>query len=143
VAWGDNNSGQCDVPAPNSGFIAVAGGLNHSLGLKTDGSIVAWGNDGYGQCNIPAPNRGFVGVAGGGSSYSVHSLGLKAFYADLNCDGVVDFDDVDPFVSAIGTDPLAWNLTHPGCHWLNADCDYDGDVDFDDIDPFVALLSGG
>ena len=31
--WGQNDYGQCDVPGPNSGFIAVAGGHYHSLGL--------------------------------------------------------------------------------------------------------------
>jgi hypothetical protein len=31
-------------------LVAVAGGSVHSLGLKTDGSIVAWGDNNYGQC---------------------------------------------------------------------------------------------
>jgi hypothetical protein len=38
VAWGSNYYGQCNVPAPNSGFVAVAAGGNHSLGLKANGS---------------------------------------------------------------------------------------------------------
>src|SRR5436190_1277359 len=65
VAWGNNGSGQCNVPAPNSGFAAIDGGGDHSLGLKADGSIVAWGSNGLGQCSVPAPNTGFVAVAGG------------------------------------------------------------------------------
>jgi hypothetical protein len=119
--------------------VAVAGGWYHSLGLKSDGSIVAWGYNDYGQCNVPAPSAGFVGLAGG---YD-HSLGLRASYGDLNCDGVINFDDIDPFVSTLGADPLMWNLAHPRCHWLNADCNSDGVVNFDDIDAFVAVLSGG
>ncbi|MCH7917814.1 MAG: hypothetical protein IIC50_07490, partial [Planctomycetes bacterium] len=67
VAWGDNDDGQNDVPAPNSGFVAVAAGSVHSLGLKADGSIVAWGNNGRGQNDVPAPNNGFVAVAAGSS----------------------------------------------------------------------------
>jgi hypothetical protein len=74
VAWGRNVEGQCNVPAPNTGFVAVAAGGGHSLGLKTDGSIVAWGHNADGQCNVPAPNSGFVAVAAG----VYHSLGLKA-----------------------------------------------------------------
>jgi|GEM_PF-2778974 len=74
VTWGANNNGQCNVPGPNAGFIAVATHGLHSLGLKADGSIVAWGNNADGQCNVPAPNRGFVAVAAGW----YHSLGLKA-----------------------------------------------------------------
>jgi lysophospholipase L1-like esterase len=84
VAWGDNFSGECDVPAPNTGFVAVAAHRHYdtgysiataySLGLKADGSIVAWGDNFYGQCNVPAPNTAFVAVAAGES----HALGLKA-----------------------------------------------------------------
>jgi hypothetical protein len=61
------------VPAPNSGFVAVAAGGLHSLGLKADGSIVVWGYNLWGQINVPAPNSGFVAVAAGG----VHSLGIQ------------------------------------------------------------------
>ena len=74
LGWGDNDYGQCDVPAPNSGFVAVAAGCDHSLGLRSDGSIAAWGYNGYGQCNVPAPNSGFIAVAAG----YYHSLGLRS-----------------------------------------------------------------
>jgi len=70
VAWGDNGSGQCNIPSPNSGFIAIAAGWSHSLGLKQDGSIVAWGHN---WANIPSPNSGFIAISAGGD----HSLGLK------------------------------------------------------------------
>ena len=66
--------GQCEVPVPDSGFVAVTAGEYHCLGLKADGSIVAWGRNDNGQCNVPAPNSGFVAVAAG----YVHSLGLKS-----------------------------------------------------------------
>ncbi len=76
VAWGcgSNDYGQCNVPAPNAGFIAVAAGELHSLGVKGDGSVVAWGANFYGQTNVPSPNTGFIAVAAG----EYHSLGLKA-----------------------------------------------------------------
>jgi len=58
---------------------------------------------------------------------------------DLNCDGAVDFDDIDPFVLALsGYD--AYDAEYPACNWLNADANGDGAVDFDDIDAFVALI---
>lgn len=70
-AWGDNNDGQCDVPPPNVDFAAVAAGAQHSLGLKTDGSIRAWGVDFQPP---PSPNSEFVAIAAGWS----HSVALKA-----------------------------------------------------------------
>ena len=60
---------------------------------------------------------------------------------DLNCDGAVTFDDIDPFVLAL-SNPAGYAAAYPGCLLLNGDCNSDGVVSFDDIDPFVALLSG-
>jgi hypothetical protein len=61
---------------------------------------------------------------------------------DLNCDGSVDFGDINPFVLAL-TNPAAWQAAYPDCPMLNGDISGDGSVDFGDINPFVALLSGG
>ena len=61
---------------------------------------------------------------------------------DCNCDGSVDFFDIDPFVLAI-TNPVLYVLTYPDCSINTADCNEDGSVDFFDIDPFVALITGG
>ncbi len=58
---------------------------------------------------------------------------------DMDCDGDVDFDDIDPFVLALGG-PAGYYAQFPNCNWLHADCDGTGDVDFDDIDAFVALI---
>jgi hypothetical protein len=54
--------------------VAAAAGDIHSLGLKSDGSIVGWGYNFDGECNVPAPNADFIAVSGGWK----HSLGLKA-----------------------------------------------------------------
>lgn len=74
LAWGDDASGQCNVPEPNFGYTAVAAGSWHSLGLTTDGMIAAWGDNASGQCSVPAPNSGFTAIAAGGQ----HSLALRA-----------------------------------------------------------------
>ncbi len=54
VAWGNNDLGQCNVPAlpPGLTFVAVAVGFQHAAALRSDGSIVAWGDNTYGQCNV-------------------------------------------------------------------------------------------
>jgi hypothetical protein len=61
---------------------------------------------------------------------------------DLNCDQVVDFKDINPFVLAL-TGQAAYQAAFPNCRYLNADCNNDAVVDFKDINPFVALLAGG
>jgi len=59
---------------------------------------------------------------------------------DTNCDGTVDFGDINPFVQAL-TDGDAYLDTYPGCWPDNADINSDGSVDFGDINPFIALLT--
>ena len=141
VAWGRNYEGQCNVPGPNTDFAAVAAGQWYRPGLQADASIVAWGLNGSGQCNVPAPNTDFVAVAGGG----YHSFGLKGsppLLGDLNCDGLLDAFDIDPFVLAL-TDPDGYAAAWPDCDRMLADCNEDGIIDAFDIDPFVELLTGG
>lgn len=58
---------------------------------------------------------------------------------DMNCDGEVDFDDINPFVLAL-IDRGQYELQYPDCNWHNADTSRDGKVDFNDINPFVMLL---
>ncbi len=61
---------------------------------------------------------------------------------DINCDGGVDFFDIDPFVLAL-SGPTAFAAAFPECAWLNADIDGDNNVTFFDIDPWVARLMAG
>lgn|GEM_PF-6552999 len=61
---------------------------------------------------------------------------------DLNCDGLLNFDDIDAFVLALGGQ-AGYEAAWPDCRWQNADCNGDGSVDFDDIDAFVSVLSAG
>jgi hypothetical protein len=58
---------------------------------------------------------------------------------DVNCDGVVDFYDIDAFVAAL-SGPDAYVAAYPACNWLLADANEDQLVDFFDIDTFVAIL---
>jgi alpha-tubulin suppressor-like RCC1 family protein len=100
VAWGSNSNGQIGdnssgnnrlVPTAVSGVTtvaAVAGGQNHSLALKTDGTLVAWGNNGTGQLGdgtqtqrlTPTPVSALSGVTsiGAGTGYSVAVRGVGA-----------------------------------------------------------------
>src|SRR5262249_61665480 len=51
AAWGDDSSGQTDVPFGLSNIVAVAGGNSHSLAFRTDGTVRARG------FNAPAPTQ--------------------------------------------------------------------------------------
>jgi hypothetical protein len=66
---------------------------------------------------------------------------------DFNCDGVIDFDDINAFVFALNDFP-GWQATYGsqsplGCSDENADMNDDGVTDFDDINPFVEAVSLG
>ncbi|MEW6252682.1 MAG: alpha-amylase family glycosyl hydrolase [Planctomycetota bacterium] len=52
---------------------------------------------------------------------------------DMNCDGAVNFGDINPFVAIL--------TGSPPCNFYNADVNEDGAIDFGDINPFVALLA--
>jgi hypothetical protein len=61
---------------------------------------------------------------------------------DLNCDGSVNFGDINPFVLRL-SNPAAYQTQFPNCPDGNGDINADGSVNFADINPFVTLLSGG
>lgn len=70
VAWG-----QVPVPpALGDDVVAVAGGGNFSLALRTNGTVAAWGSNGYGQTTVPAGLSNVTAIAAGG----VHSLALRS-----------------------------------------------------------------
>ncbi len=62
--------------------------------------------------------------------------------ADVNCDGAIDFFDIDPFILAL-FDPAGYAAAHPDCLLTAADVDGSATVDFFDIDPFVDCLFNG
>jgi hypothetical protein len=59
---------------------------------------------------------------------------------DLNCDNVVNFGDINPFVLAL-TNAAGYATMYPSCDRNRADINGDGSIDFGDINPFVALLT--
>ena len=79
-------------------------------------------------------------------SVTSDAAALTVFLAgDLNCDSLVDFGDINPFVLYLSSFS-AWRATYAGCPPENGDIDGDGTYgqgSFGDINPFVALLGGG
>ena len=60
---------------------------------------------------------------------------------DLNCDGLVNVNDIAPFALAL-TDPAAYQFQYPGCSAGRADINLSGSADGADIQPFVDALLG-
>jgi hypothetical protein len=64
---------------------------------------------------------------------------------DMNCDGTIDFADINPFVLYL-SNIAVWQATYANCPLTNGDINGDGtygQASFGDINPFVALLTGG
>ena len=66
---------------------------------------------------------------------------LWHFAGDVNCDGVISYADIAPFVLAI-SDRTAYEHRYFSCDFMLADIDGDGYANYGDINAFVALLSG-
>ena len=73
VAWGENSTGQTDVPADVGPALAVSAGCNHALALRADGSVAAWGSNSFGQLGL----GGMTSVAAIAAGCD-HSLALRA-----------------------------------------------------------------
>ena len=72
VTWGEPGASY-DTPT-DANFIAVACGGYHSVGIRTDGTVITWGATGAGQRDDAPTDASFVAVACG----SFHSVGLRS-----------------------------------------------------------------
>lgn len=83
VVWGSDRYGQVTHCPTETGFVAIAAGLNHAIALRADGSVVCWGAGmvnsttypNFGQSLVPSPNQGFVAI----DAMVTASLGLRAY----------------------------------------------------------------
>jgi hypothetical protein len=104
------------------------GGSSFALGIcgRALAALSLWADNPY---NAPR-TQGVMFAAGAGCP------------GDLNCDGAVDFGDINPFVLYL-SNFSSWQAAYPGCPAENGDISGDGTYpSFADINPFVALLSG-
>ena len=96
--------------------------------------LLGWGQDANGEVYVMANS---TGVPFGSTGVVLRVASDKG---DMNCDGVINFADINPFVLAL-TGQAAYQAAFPNCNYLNADVNGDSSVNFGDINPFVALLS--
>ena len=103
-------------------IVGVAGGK------KLDGELV--------KPDGPNPLPSGDGLPGG----SAVAKFLVTVAGDLNCDGVVDANDISPFVAAL-SGRTNYEAMYPGCPLANGDCNGDGLVNYADINPFIHALA--
>ncbi len=161
VLIGAANAGLHIVDAATGTHLNTLAANNYPMNKATDGlgNIYFYCYDGPGTVLAfsPAGNQRCQFTTGAGVSVNACIVGadgrvlvgnsqvLKSVtgptQGDTNCDGNVDFLDINPFVLAL-TDPQQYQVQYPNCTLATADINGDGAVNFDDINPFVALLAG-
>ena len=74
VAWGYSFDGETNVPANLTNAVAVTGGEEDSLALRSDGTLAAWGDNFYGETKVPAGLNSVQAIAVG----DFHNLALRS-----------------------------------------------------------------
>ncbi len=157
TTWVDHNWGGTVMPArPGYAFtpaertyssvIRALPPQNYSAlaAVDCDGNGLCDGDDlaaGAADCNGNGILDGCEIASGGAADANGNGIpdACELRPGDTNCDGAVNFDDIDGFVAALGG-AEGYGAAYPGCAYLSADCNGDGAVNFDDIDAFIALL---
>ena len=119
---------------PGYKFMSVGSGLMVRTGHITSDVYFSFNPDG-------TPEYAGSGVEVGTTSDRAEIFIKSEPVGDMNCDGLVNALDINPFRMAL-IDPAVYYANHPDCNLEAADCNYDGSLNSLDIDPFVAILTG-
>ena len=60
---------------------------------------------------------------------------------DINGDNLINFGDINPFVSILTNTKAVWYTQFPNGYWWTGDINNDCQINFGDINPFVAELT--
>jgi hypothetical protein len=80
-AWGDNTSGQTNIPPDLADVTAISAGATHNLALKSDRTVVGWGENLRHQLDFPMESTNIVAIAAGWSQSTL----LRADGTLLSC----------------------------------------------------------
>ena len=115
---------------PGVGADITEAGFDLSKVVRIEFHGTDWNGDGWDETNIKDL---WIGV-----------VTPPVCVGDLNCDGFINFGDINPFVLYLSSF-VGWQGAFPGCNELNGDINCDGlygePADFGDINPFVALMT--
>ena len=144
LAWGDNSLGQLNIPPGLTNLLAIAAGGDHSLALKSDGTVAGWSDNAEGQISVPPGLSSVVAIAAGG----FHSLAVKAdrtmaawgdnLYGEANVPSVLGSNVIA--VSGGDLHSLALTTDHTVLAW-----GFDGDGETDvplGLSNVVAIAAG-
>ena len=145
TATGDHLGGAAMLSTPSDVAVAFDDAVLYAVSTE-DNTVAAFDNQGEFLLSFPGvdPLGGLSQLTLGTDDawVAVTNFGRIPLTGDMNCDGNVNFFDIDGFVLAV-TDPDAYWAMYPDCDLANADCNGDCAVDFFDIDAFVELVVGG
>lgn len=65
VAWGSNESHQCDIPENLHHIKSISTGNDFSMVLESSGRVVVWGLNDEGQCDVPESLGDVVSISAG------------------------------------------------------------------------------
>jgi len=134
---GEANFSPIDVVSLRDGRVLLTDNSGKKVYVFTD-------TDGDGRFMSPGERATYF-FNSGSLVGDVRQMSLLPIPGDLNCDGVVNAFDIDPFVLALTSTPPnypEYYAVYPGCDALLADANGDGVLNAFDIDPFVTLLTG-
>lgn len=128
----------------------IPGGKNNFGALTTNfagGESEGWwsfGIAGDGAVNEPwVPMETFNRRTDNEWAFLIRGSDRSIHLADCNCDGEIDFADIDAFVLVL-SDEAEYARLYPDCDVRSADTNCDGEQTFDDVDSFSnCLIEGG
>jgi hypothetical protein len=81
-AWGANSFGQAAPPAGLIDVVAIAGGGDHSLALRSNGTVVVWGSNSGGQADIPPGLNNVIAISAAGHNVALRSDGAVVVWGN-------------------------------------------------------------
>ncbi len=135
---------QVDIGPPGSPNTVFAGApTNTWLPVTIDYTMPAGSNATARFVNIIEKGNALTGRIYFDSCSAVVLNWPPLCLGDVNCDGSIDFGDINPFVLYL-SDLNQWQTTFAGCDPENGDINCDGtygQASFGDINPFVSLMT--
>jgi hypothetical protein len=114
---------------------ATAGSYTFSLQNGTVNVLTSVGSPPqFSQCSAAT-----VDTSGASFTFTVSGVCI----GDMNCDGAINFGDINPFVQYLSQFAV-WQATYNNCNARNGDINCDGHFgqsSFGDINPFVSLIT--